>query len=433
MNGLDGPCDNWPMKPSSDSTPGDAHETALRRGSAGFRFANIALFAAGFATFSSLYSVQPLMPVFSDSFGVSAAESSLSLSVTTGVLAFTLFVAGLMSEAIDRKWLMGASLIVSALLSIAAAFSPGWHTLLAARALEGSALGGVPALAIAYLSEEVRTSDLGFAMGLYISGSAVGGMSGRVLAGAMADVGGWRVAMASIGGIGLLCAAAFVYLLPASTNFTARRGLGLAAHVAPLRRHLRHGALPWVFLCGFLLMGSFVTIYNYIGYRLAAPPFSLSQTAIGAIFVVYLLGIVASTVFGRLADRSGRVPMLAIAIGLMCLGLALTLPAHLGAIIAGVALLTVGFFAGHSVASGWVGVLAETGKGHAAGLYLLAYYLGSSVVGSLGGVFWERYGWPGVAAMIALLMALGVVATIRLTQWQRRDKRRPPAHANDAG
>ncbi|ROO26162.1 MFS transporter [Salinisphaera orenii MK-B5] len=394
--------------------------TGLARGTPGARRALVALFAAGFATFSSLYSVQALMPLFSQTFGVSPAESSLSLSLTTGVLALTLFVAGLMSEAIDRKRMMAASLLISAGLSIAAAFSPGWHALLAARALEGIALGGVPALAMAYLSEEMRAGDLGFAMGLYIGGSAFGGMSGRVLAGVVADIGGWRASMAVIGGLGLFCAAVFILLLPPSRHFRARRGLALSEHFEPIARHLRHPALPWLFACGFILMGAFVTVYNYIGYRLAAPPFGLSQSAIGAIFVVYLLGIAASALFGRLADRYGRAPVLVAALSVMSLGLLLMLPASLPFIVAGIALVTVGFFAGHSVASGWVGPLAGAGKGQAAGLYLLAYYLGSSIVGALGGVVWSRYGWPGVAAMVGTLTALGMLATIRLALWQGR-------------
>jgi YNFM family putative membrane transporter len=392
----------------------------LERGTRTYRRANSALFAAGFATFSVLYSVQPLMPLFSRHFDVSPAVSSLSLSMSTGVLAFTLLIAGLLSAAIDRKRLMTISLLASAALSVAAALAPGWVTLLVARTLEGVTLGGVPAMAIAYLSEEVRPADLGTAMGLYIAGTAFGGMAGRVLAGFIADFSGWRAALAFIGVLGFVAAGLFIRLLPRSRNFTARRGLSLAKHIGPLASHLRHGALPWVFLCGFLFMGGFVSVYNYVSYRLAAPPFALSQGAIGAIFIVYLLGIAASAVFGRVADRIGRPPVLVIAIVLMGVGLLLMTPAVLSLIVTGLALITIGFFAGHSVASGWVGLLAEHGKGHAAGLYLLAYYLGSSVLGSLGGLFWSAGGWTGVAGMVGVLLAVGALAVGRLTLWQRR-------------
>ncbi|MES1954720.1 MFS transporter [Salinisphaera hydrothermalis] len=392
----------------------------LEHGTSEYLRANLALFAAGFATFSSMYSVQPLMPEFSREFGVSAAVSSLSLSVTTGVLAFTLFLAGLMSGAIERKTVMTASLLGSATLSLVAAIAPGWSTLLVARAFEGIALGGVPALAIAYLSEEIKPADLGTATGLYIGGTACGGMGGRVIAGLLAEAFGWRVAIAVLGVIGFVAAAVFVWLLPRSRNFIAQRGLTIRQHAGPVVSHMRHRALPWVFFCGFLFMGAFVSVYNYVGYRLSAPPFSLGQGAIGAVFVVYMFGIVTSAIAGRIADRHGRPPVLIFAIVLMALGLALMWPDSLIAIIAGIALVTIGFFAGHSTASGWVGLLAEHGKGHAAGLYLLGYYLGSSVIGSLGGLFWSGYGWAGVAAMVAAILLIGLVATIRLTVWHRQ-------------
>lgn len=409
----------------SESTP-TARVRYLEQGTPAYRRANLALFAAGFATFSSMYSVQPLMPEFSREFGVSPAVSSLSLSVTTGVLAFTLFLAGLMSGAIERKTIMTASLLGSAALSLVAALAPGWPTLLVARAFEGFALGGVPALAIAYLSEEIQPGDLGTATGLYIGGTACGGMGGRVIAGLLAEAYGWRVAIAALGLIGFVAAAAFFWLLPRSRNFVAQRGLTIRQHAGPVVSHMRHKALPWVFCCGFLFMGAFVSVYNYVGYRLSEPPFSLGQGAIGSVFIVYMLGIVTSTVAGKIADRRGRPPVLIVAIVLMALGLALMWPNSLSAIIAGIGLVTIGFFAGHATASGWVGLLAGHGKGHAAGLYLLGYYLGSSVLGSLGGLFWSGYGWSGVAAMVAAILVLGLTAVIRLALWQRRGAHQSP-------
>lgn len=394
----------------------------LQYGTRAYRQANLALFAAGFATFSSMYAVQPLMPLFSGQFGVSAAMSSLSLSVTTGVLAFTLFVAGLMSEAIDRKQVMILSLVGSAFLSILASVAPGWYSLLAVRALEGVALGGVPALAIAYLSEEIRPADQGAAIGLYIGGTAVGGMGGRVIAGLVADFTGWRPAMAVIGLLGLIATAVFIWLLPRSRNFVARRGMSLAEHAGPVREHMQHRALPWVFLCGFLFMGAFVSVYNYVSYRLSEAPFALGQGVIGAVFIIYMLGIITSPIAGRIADRCGRPPVLMCAIVLMASGLLVMWPDSLWGVVFGMALITVGFFAGHSTASGWVGLLAERGKGHAAGLYLLAYYLGSSVIGSIGGLFWTGYAWPGVTAMIAVVLLAGLLATVRLTVLHRRQQ-----------
>jgi YNFM family putative membrane transporter len=405
------------------STPSASSSTAaspeyLARGTPGLRRAQWALFAAGFSTFSLLYCVQPLMPMFTGAFGVSPAQSSLVLSLCTGLLAIAIFFVGLFSQALPRKRIMALSLFASAVLGTIAAVAPDWHSLLALRALQGVAMGGVPAVAMAYLAEEVEPDTLGFVMGLYISGSAFGGLSGRVITGLVSDHFGWRAAMGTLGVLGIVAAVLFVWLLPASRRFTPQRGRGWAGVLGDMRAgvgtHMKNGPLCALFAMGGLLMGAFVTVYNYVGFRLLLPPFSLSQTFIGFIFVVYLVGIFASTFFGRLADRHGRGPMLSAATGLALAGLLLTLSDSLGMLIAGIVLFTFGFFAAHAVASGWVGQMARGYKALGASLYLLVYYVGSSVLGAWGGHFWAASQWPGVAAMAGGLLTLALVISAGL-------------------
>jgi YNFM family putative membrane transporter len=392
----------------------------LERGTRPYWHASLALLFAGYATFSLLYCVQPLLPAFSTAFNVSPAQSSLSLSFSTATLALAVFVAGSISEGWSRHRLMTLSLTLSALLTVGVAIAPQWHTLLVLRALEGLALGGVPAVAMAYLAEEVHPDGLGLAMGLYVGGTAIGGMAGRVITGVVADLFSWRIAIGTIGVLGILSMLAFRALLPPSRHFVPRRGLGFAHHRAALAQQFTHSSLPALFLLGFVLMGSFVTLYNYIGYRLLAPPYQLSQSAIGAIFVVYLTGVVASPWSGRMADSFGRGRVLTGAIVIMLIGLGLTMLHPITAIAAGIACVTFGFFAGHAVASGWVGRLAKQAKGQAAAMYLLSYYLGSSLVGSYGGRFWTAHGWDGVAGLVGMLLALGLAVSLWLHRRERR-------------
>ena len=400
-----------PYRTASTATPSSTpqhDEPYLERGTPAYWRASVALLFAGYATFSLLYCVQPLLPAFSEAFGVSPAQSSLSLSLTTAALAVAVFIAGFVSEGWSRHRLMTASLTLSAVLTLAVAFTPHWHPLLVLRTLEGLALGGVPAVAMAYLAEEVHPDGLGLAMGLYVGGTAIGGMAGRVITGIVADLFSWRVAIGTIGVLGLLSMLAFRALLPPSRHFVPRRGLGFAQRGHALVKHLQHPGLRMLFAMGFVLMGSFVTLYNYIGYRLLAPPYRMNQATIGAIFVVYLTGVVASPWSGRLADSFGRGRVLIASLVLMLAGLALTMLNPVAAIAAGIACVTFGFFAGHAVASGWVGRLAKEAKGQAAALYLLAYYLGSSIVGSYGGRFWTAHGWNGVAGLVCVLLAIGI-------------------------
>ncbi|OZI71107.1 MFS transporter [Bordetella genomosp. 12] len=399
----------------------DEGQGYLRRGTPALHRAQWALFAAGFATFSLLYCVQPLMPLFTHNFQISPAQSSLSLSLSTGMLALAIFVVGMGSQALPRKGVMAASLIASAVLGTLAAFAPDWNSLLVLRALQGIAMGGVPAVAMAYLAEEVEPETLGFAMGLYISGSAFGGLTGRIITGLVSDFFGWRAALGTLGLLGVLAAVLFTWLLPASRRFAPKRGNGWREARKGLAAHLRNGPLVSLFLLGGLLMGSFVTVYNYVGFRLLQPPFSLSQTFIGSIFVVYLVGIFASTLFGRLADRHGRGVMLVWGTVLTLSGLLLTLSNNLAILVAGIVVFTFGFFASHAVASGWVGQMARGYKAQAAALYLLVYYLGSSVLGSVGGKSWALAGWTGVAELTGafLLVALGVSTTLALLSSRR--------------
>jgi len=373
------------------------------------------MLAAGFSTFALLYCVQPLLPVFSAEFGVSAAESSLALSLTTGFLAGSVLIAGSLSETLGRKPIMLASLVTAAVLTFVSAFTSNWHALLVIRALLGICFSGLPAVAMAYLREEVERTSVGRAMGLYIAGSGFGGMAGRFITGLITDLSSWRVATGVLGVMGMISAIIFWRMLPPSKHFVARR---LAPH--HLRQafveHLTDAGLPWLFLEAFLLMGSFVTTYNYIGYRLMAPPYSLSFTAVGSIFTAYLMGVGSSAWMGELSSRFGRRKIFWINCAIALVGVGLTLGEGLAIIIAGVAVLTFGFFGAHSVASSWVGLRARHSKGQASALYLFSYYFGSSIVGYCGGFFWQAAGWPGVAAFTGSLLFIALMIALKLSR-----------------
>ncbi|MET0331360.1 MAG: MFS transporter [Dyella sp.] len=384
-----------------------AADDFIRHGTPAFRRANLALFAAGFATFGLLYCVQPLMPAFTRDFGVGAAGSALSLSLTTGVLAVAMLFAGAVSDALGRKPVMSVSLLLSALLVIASAWVPNWRDLLILRTLLGLSLSGLPAVAMTYLSEEVHGESIGLGMGLYIGGSAVGGMSGRLISGIVADHFGWRAGIALVGVIGLVCALAFWRSLPPSRHF-APQPLRLRSLSKRFASVLGDRALPWMFVEGFVLLGSFVTVYNYIGYRLLAAPYTLSQTEVGLIFSVYLVGTVSSPWMGQLAGRLGRGQVLWSAFALMLIGVGLTLTSSLTLIVLGIVAITFGFFGGHSIVSSWVGARAGDAKAQASSLYLFAYYMGSSLAGVGGGLCYAARGWVGVVDFVAALLLAGL-------------------------
>lgn len=389
--------------------------TRTQRGTIEFRRTNRALFLGGFSTFSLLYCVQPLMPVFAKEFTLTPGQSSWSLSISTGALAISLMIASAISDSVGRKSLMCGALMLSALMTIACAFSGNYTQLLIMRGLLGVVLAGLPAVAMAYLSEEMESSSLGFSMGLYIGGSALGGMLGRVVASNLAELWSWRGAMAVIGLFSLFAGVEFWRSLPASKRFR-KSEFHPGAIVAGLRSHLQNPGLPWLFLLAFLLMGCFVSLYNYMGFRLMQPQFGLRQSHISTIFSLYLTGIFSSVATGGMADKFGRRRVLWVAISIMLGGLLLTLSDSLLLIIPGIALFTFGFFGSHSVASSWVGRRARAPQALASAMYLFCYYLGSSVIGSLAGTAWSSRGWGGVV----FSLGLGLVAALAVA-WRLRN------------
>jgi len=391
----------------------------IRLGSPDYRRVTIALFLAGFATFSLLYCVQPLLPEFTAEFDVSPAHSSLALSLSTSLLAVAILCAAAVSEGLGRRGLMFGSLVLASVFNIAAALVPDWTLLLVLRALEGLALGGVPAVAMAYLAEEIEPRGLGRAMGLYIAGTALGGMLGRVITGHLVEAFSWRIALGGIGVAGLAAAVGFLVLLPRSRNFIPRPGFDAHYHLSAWTGHLAVPSMRWLFAMGFLSMGCFVAVFNYIGFRLTAPPYEMGQAALGMLFFVYVFGIVSSSVAGGLCERFGRRTVLPVGVLITAAGVALTLPEGLVTMVAGLILLTIGFFLTHAVASGWVGRIAVGAKGHASSLYLLAYYVGSSIVGSVGGWFWAAGRWSAVALFLLALHGLALVAALRLRSLSR--------------
>ena len=280
-------------------------ERFIERGTPEFFWANLALFAAGFATFALLYCVQPIMPLFSREFGVSPAQASLSMSVTTQALAAAMLVAGALSEVYGRKPVMAVSIVTAALLLTASAFAPTWHAFLLLRLLSGLAFSGLPATAMAYVGEEMHPEVSGMAMGLYISGTGLGALGGRLIVSVMADLVGWRSGLFTLGLLSLASGIVFWVRLPRSRHFEPH-----PLRVRPLLdsavTHLKDPVLLGLFAEGFLLLGALMAFYNYLGYRLMAPPYGFSQTAVGLLFLISLTGILSSAFTGDFANRMGR-------------------------------------------------------------------------------------------------------------------------------
>ncbi|MFF0199234.1 MFS transporter [Streptomyces sp. NPDC005017] len=388
-----------PAAPTADSR--------MTPGGPGYRRMSLALFLAGVATFALLYATQALLPLISADFGVSAGQASWTVAAATGGLAVFVLPMSALSERFGRRTVMTWSLAVAVTVAVLVPLAPSLPALVALRAVQGAALAGLPASATAYLAEEVRPRALVTAIGLFVAGNSVGGMSGRVVTGWVAQEWGWRAALGVIGVLAVACAVAFRLLLPAPKHFTPG-SLRPAVLVRTVRGHLADPLLRRLYAIGALFMTVFGGVYTAIGYRLTDEPFSLPQGVVGSIFLVYLVGTVSASTAGRLQGRVGRRGALYLAGGTTAAGLLLSLADSLVLVLLGLVLVTAGFFAGHAVASSAVSRTATRGRAQASALYQSAYYVGSSVGSTVGAVAFHAGGWGGTVG-VGVAAVVGVV------------------------
>ncbi|WP_462418458.1 MFS transporter [Kytococcus sp. Marseille-QA3725] len=406
------------MTTSSAAATWEGHE----KGTPEYRRMQWALFAAGVACFAQLYSPQGVLPLLAVDLGVTASQASLAVSAATIGLALSVLPWSLVADRIGRLTSIRIALVGGTGLGMVVPFCPWFELMLVLRVLEGAALGGVAALAVAYLGEEVTASAAAVAAGTYVAGTSLGGLMGRIVAAPVGDWLGWRAGVSSVAGLAAVAVIAFFVLPPQPQGFRAQRSS--VRRVAGIcRDHLHRPGLVAVYAQAFLLMGGFVAMYNYLTFRLEGAPYGLSVGAASLLFLAYLSGTWSARVAGGLAGRWGRLPVMLGSTACMVAGALVTLAVWLPMVIVGLVLFTAGFFGAHSVASGWAGAAAEHGRSQSTSLYTLAYYAGSSVVGYAGGFAFTGMGWGGlVAVIVGLAVGAGVWAVVALgREWVRGD------------
>lgn len=362
------------------------------------------------------------MPLISEDEEIPAYSAGLSISMATGGLGLSVLMWAALSDRFGRVTMMKVSAIAAAVFGILTPIMPTWDLLLLTRILEGMALGALPALAIAYLGEEIHPRFLAISAGAYVSGNTIGGLSGRVISGIVGDWFVWRIGVLAVGVTCALAAIAFVVSIPQSRGFMstverARRGAPVIPLLGRMADALRRPRLWAVYGIGFGAMGAFVALYSYVGYVLVAPPISLPTSITSLIFLVYLVGTVGSRVAGKVAFRLGSRVTILLGAVMMVTGSLLTIFSNLAAMLTGIILFTYGFFTVNPVAQALTTRLATSGRAQAGAFYQLFYYAGSAFLGWFVGVLMVGFGWPAAAASIALTCAfVGVIAGV----WLRR-------------
>lgn len=372
----------------------------IEHGSSAYRRVFLSMLLGSTVTFAILYGPQTLIHTFSQEFNISPSTASFTVSFATITLAVSMLFISVFSNAWGRKKIMGVSLLSASLLNILAAFSPNFETLMFIRILQGFSMAGFPAIAITYLSEEISPKNIGRIMGSYVGGTAIGAFIGRVTISTLTDFYSWNLAVLVLGLLSLFCSVLFWYYLPESKHFI-KTNISLAEWKTGIFGVLTTKGLVYLYGMAFLIPGTYIALFNYIGFPLSKPPYNLSQTVIGFLFICQLAGSMSSHVFGKLTERYSRTQLISSAIIMSVIGSLMTLSSNIFILFIGLILFALGFFASHTIATGWVGIIAHpNSKAYASSVYLLFYYTGASIIGWFGGTFLSLFEWSGVVFMI---------------------------------
>ncbi|SDG63043.1 Predicted arabinose efflux permease, MFS family [Microbacterium sp. 77mftsu3.1] len=370
-----------------------------------------AMWTTGIATFGVLYAPQGLLTGIAETYRLTAADASWVVSAATLGLALSILPWALVADRFGRRRMLRVAAVAAAVIAVASPLLPGFAGLLAGRFLLGVALGGIPALAVAYVHEAAGPQRAGVAAGAYVAATSVGGLAGRLVAAPVGELVGWRLSLELLGILAAALTVLFAVLLPPTEE---HRPVPFGRSLRILgRQAVNVRALP-LYAIGAMVVGAMVAVFNALGFRLEAAPYFLSATAVSLVFLTYLSGTVTSRLSGALVQRFGtRMPLVAGGAA-MTVGAAVTLASPVAVIVVGVLLITAGMFLAHATANAATARAGGSGRQHAVALYSVAYYIGSSVLGTVGAAAWTAAGWVALAGLVAVLGVLVALASVKV-------------------
>jgi predicted MFS family arabinose efflux permease len=384
--------------------------------------AQLAVALAGYCAFVNLYSPQAVLPLLSQEFNATAAQVSTIITVSTLAVAITAPFTGAIADVLGRKRVIVAAMFVLVIPTLMVAFASSLQAMIFWRAVQGLVLPPVFAVTVAYIGDEWPPAGATRAAGIYSSASSVGGFSGRLIVGVLADLIAWRAGFVALGAIAAIGAIAVAVLLPRERGFVRSEGLG--ASMRQMVAHFRNGQLLATYAVGFGVLFNFIATFTYISFYLAAPPYNLSATALGLLFVVYLAGASLSPWTGWAVARFGRRRFVIRVLAVWAVGVALTLLPWLPVIIVGLAVCAACGLLCQAVSTGYVAITAKVGRSSAVGLYVTSFYMGGSCGAALGGLVWSYGQWPACVAMVFVMLAIMTFVVTFL--WARRVPAGPP-------
>ena len=378
---------------------------SLSRDTRGLR---VVVFFLVSAAFTTIYLVQPVLPVLQSEFGVDEARASYAVSAVILGIALSNLPFGRLSDRYPVKPIIGVGGGVVAVFGMLCAVTHRMDIMIVLRFIQGLFLPALTTCIAAYLARSLPAHRLNVVMGSYVAATVVGGLSGRLIGGWIHPPLHWRYAFVTVS---ILVAAATITALAAlppegRTRPEKSSGGGFFALIT-------RSDLLRIYCVGFSAFFVFSALFNYLPFYLADEPFRASTNLITLTYLAYLIGVFIAPVSGRISNRFGNGVTMAGGTVVFAGSLGVTHIPHLWAVCLGLCGVCLGFFSVHSAAVGNMNRRLHSNRGLANSLYVLLYYLGGSAGITVCGYAYQKFGWRGVTGvgMILLLniLAIGLV------------------------
>jgi MFS transporter, YNFM family, putative membrane transport protein len=359
------------------------------------------IFALVSASFTNIYITQPVLPVLQSEFAVDMGVVSLSVSAVILGIALANLPFGVLADKLSIRPIIFAGGIMVAAGGVVCALTKDFWILIAARFFQGIFIPALTTCLAAYLAKTLPSERLNVVMGSYVSATVLGGLGGRLLGGWLHPPLHWRYAFLSASAIILIATCIALWGLPRSST-KIRPGENPIGFLELIKKW----ELVRIYFCAASSFAVFSSIFNYLPFRLDAPPFGFSTQMITFLYVVYIVGIFIGPAAGKISNRFGSGATLIGGTVVLGASLMLLLLPSVAFVVLGLLGVCAGFFSVHAAAVGSLNRKLSSGQGRANALYVLFYYLGGWVGISCSGFLFAQNGWSAVIYFCGSLLLI---------------------------
>lgn len=353
------------------------------------------------------YSPQPLLPRFTELFGVSKADAALLITVTLLPLSIAPLSYGYLLESFSALRLLRLSLIVLAFSEAAFVLAHSFPLLIGIRFVQGIVLPAALTSIMTYISSSVQSSHIRRSMASYVAATIAGGYLGRLLSGLGATYLDWHVFFIFLAVALLLCFVAVRQLAGETRITTVKPTSGDWLEI------LHNYAYLSLYISICCLFFVFVGLLNFLPFRLVEIQAQPSELLTGLIYTGYMMGVVTALSSGWITRAcNGDInAMLMGYIAYLIALLALMIP-NTWVLFSALFIFCGAMFLVHAVAAGLVNQMAMGRRGIVNGLYITFYYAGGVLGSYAPGFVYGRFGWNAFVTVLMIVAGVGLIALL---------------------